>query len=401
MATNHQQQQDELYSLFQKFLQGLSNRISNGTQACSNCCGRYEKVSQEIVELKQQIQQLHRYVVKSLDEITLLLKPERKQQRETFKDNSQDEITGFSQESEQSLTSPTGTFQKRFSASSAKKEQEEPTIKDIFNTGNSNSALVDNSSRKSNSISVADEILKNDTPEKQYSSICFHPGNPTSKNNLSTSKLQKKESRKRMIQNVSISHEKQNDIDKDHYNQEETPINRSPMQSVHENTLKRQATTSGKKKMIKQRMNSKNFGKEIGFQDDNCTSILFSQTPPPEDLKNCYHAKENLPSSCPHSSIAKKSTRPEPSWKDKNNNNIYANPVVHSREERMKLKASSCDECDKLWRCLAQNDENRRQQLIQNCSKHRHCYTPPETPEFWYDVSFPDTETIPPESPLV
>jgi len=139
----------------------------------------------------------------------------------------------------------------------------------------------------------------------------------------------------------------------------------------------------------------------VNDQDDDCV-VSFSQTPPPKEEIRTYEMKENTEE--PLEQLPKEDRIPKivtTEYKDDNGNNLCANPVIRSREERMKIKGSACPDCQKTWSYLAQNDQERYKEMVQKYSRHRHCYTPPETPEFWFDISFPETETIPPESPLV
>ncbi|XP_056155743.1 DNA endonuclease RBBP8 [Lampris incognitus] len=64
--------------------------------------------------------------------------------------------------------------------------------------------------------------------------------------------------------------------------------------------------------------------------------------------------------------------------------------VIRKKEERRKLKGSTCKECDVYYSHLPAEE---RQKKLSACSRHRFLYVPPSTPENFWEVGFPSTQT--------
>lgn len=64
--------------------------------------------------------------------------------------------------------------------------------------------------------------------------------------------------------------------------------------------------------------------------------------------------------------------------------------VIRNKEERRKLKGTTCKECEIYYAHLP---EEERQKKLSNCSRHRFLYIPPCTPENFWEVGFPSTQT--------
>lgn len=64
--------------------------------------------------------------------------------------------------------------------------------------------------------------------------------------------------------------------------------------------------------------------------------------------------------------------------------------VVRNKEERKKLLGHTCKECELYYADLP--DEERAKKLAA-CSRHRFRYIPPNTPENFWEVGFPSTQT--------
>ncbi|XP_055086237.1 DNA endonuclease RBBP8 [Periophthalmus magnuspinnatus] len=64
--------------------------------------------------------------------------------------------------------------------------------------------------------------------------------------------------------------------------------------------------------------------------------------------------------------------------------------VIRKKEERRKLKGTTCKECEIYYAHLP---EEERQKKLSNCSRHRFLYIPPCTPENFWEVGFPSTQT--------
>ncbi|XP_019402487.1 PREDICTED: DNA endonuclease RBBP8 [Crocodylus porosus] len=64
--------------------------------------------------------------------------------------------------------------------------------------------------------------------------------------------------------------------------------------------------------------------------------------------------------------------------------------VVRKREERRKLLGHTCKECEIYY---ADIPEEEREKKLAACSRHRFRYIPPSTPENFWEVGFPSTQT--------
>ncbi|CAN9506472.1 unnamed protein product [Ophioblennius macclurei] len=64
--------------------------------------------------------------------------------------------------------------------------------------------------------------------------------------------------------------------------------------------------------------------------------------------------------------------------------------VVRKKDERRKLKGTTCKECEVYYSHLP---EEQKQEKLAACSRHRFRYIPPCTPENFWEVGFPSTQT--------
>ncbi|XP_029769738.1 DNA endonuclease RBBP8 [Terrapene carolina triunguis] len=84
----------------------------------------------------------------------------------------------------------------------------------------------------------------------------------------------------------------------------------------------------------------------------------------------------------------------EPYFKsDERKNAVLGFPhieVVRKREERRKLLGHTCKECEIYY---ADIPEGEREKKLAACSRHRFRYIPPSTPENFWEVGFPSTQT--------
>ncbi|KAG8571075.1 hypothetical protein GDO81_011518 [Engystomops pustulosus] len=64
--------------------------------------------------------------------------------------------------------------------------------------------------------------------------------------------------------------------------------------------------------------------------------------------------------------------------------------VVRNKEERRKLQGHTCKECELYYADLP---EEERAKKLSACSRHRFRYIPPSTPENFWEVGFPSTQT--------
>ncbi|XP_031615405.1 DNA endonuclease RBBP8 isoform X3 [Oreochromis aureus] len=64
--------------------------------------------------------------------------------------------------------------------------------------------------------------------------------------------------------------------------------------------------------------------------------------------------------------------------------------VVRKKDERRKLQGTTCKECEIYYAHLP---EEEKQKKLSACSRHRFLYVPPCTPENFWEVGFPSTQT--------
>ncbi|NXA85795.1 CTIP endonuclease, partial [Melanocharis versteri] len=91
---------------------------------------------------------------------------------------------------------------------------------------------------------------------------------------------------------------------------------------------------------------------------------------------------------------AKQKAFVEPYFKsDERKNNVLDFPhieVIRKKEERRKLLGHTCKECEIYY---ADIPEEEREKKLASCSRHRFRYIPPNTPENFWEVGFPSTQT--------
>ncbi|XP_054621313.1 DNA endonuclease RBBP8 isoform X2 [Dunckerocampus dactyliophorus] len=64
--------------------------------------------------------------------------------------------------------------------------------------------------------------------------------------------------------------------------------------------------------------------------------------------------------------------------------------VVRKKDERRKLKGTTCKECEVYYAHLPEEEKEKK---LSECSRHRHRFIPPSTPEHFWEVGFPSTQT--------
>uniref|UniRef100_A0A096LWF9 DNA endonuclease RBBP8 n=1 Tax=Poecilia formosa TaxID=48698 RepID=A0A096LWF9_POEFO len=64
--------------------------------------------------------------------------------------------------------------------------------------------------------------------------------------------------------------------------------------------------------------------------------------------------------------------------------------VIRKKDERRKLKGTTCKECEVYYAHLP---EEEKQKKLSACSRHRYRFIPPCTPENFWEVGFPSTQT--------
>ncbi|XP_007972661.2 DNA endonuclease RBBP8 isoform X3 [Chlorocebus sabaeus] len=84
----------------------------------------------------------------------------------------------------------------------------------------------------------------------------------------------------------------------------------------------------------------------------------------------------------------------EPYFKDNERETSLQNfphiEVVRKKEERRKLLGHTCKECEIYY---ADMPAEEREKKLASCSRHRFRYIPPNTPENFWEVGFPSTQT--------
>ncbi|XP_034027359.1 DNA endonuclease RBBP8 [Thalassophryne amazonica] len=82
---------------------------------------------------------------------------------------------------------------------------------------------------------------------------------------------------------------------------------------------------------------------------------------------------------------------PSQSQEHKRRNPTFAHvAVIRKKEERRKLKGTTCKECETYYANLP---EEQKQKKLSACSRHRFLHIPPCTPENFWEVGFPSTQT--------
>lgn len=69
----------------------------------------------------------------------------------------------------------------------------------------------------------------------------------------------------------------------------------------------------------------------------------------------------------------------------------YKNDVVRKKDERRQLNGFDCKECEKYYSELGLSDKEKKERM-KKCSRHRGKFTPPATPEHFWELEFPDTQ---------
>ncbi|XP_061570040.1 DNA endonuclease RBBP8 [Cololabis saira] len=64
--------------------------------------------------------------------------------------------------------------------------------------------------------------------------------------------------------------------------------------------------------------------------------------------------------------------------------------VIRKKDERRKLKGTTCKECEVYYAHLPEDEKHKK---LTECSRHRFLYIPPSTPENFWEVGFPSTQT--------
>ncbi|NXQ86865.1 CTIP endonuclease, partial [Nyctibius grandis] len=133
-------------------------------------------------------------------------------------------------------------------------------------------------------------------------------------------------------------------------------------------------------------------------------SCLPEDSPPACDEKETLHdeeqdkgitaASKKLKKHEDKQDKAKQKAFVEPYFKsDERKNTVLDFPhieVIRKKEERRKLPGHTCKECEIYY---ADIPEEEREKKLASCSRHRFRYIPPNTPENFWEIGFPSTQT--------
>ncbi|XP_062848351.1 DNA endonuclease RBBP8 [Trichomycterus rosablanca] len=87
----------------------------------------------------------------------------------------------------------------------------------------------------------------------------------------------------------------------------------------------------------------------------------------------------------------KTSTQPRDNTSEDNAEKSFAcMVVVRKKSERRKLQGHTCKECDIYYADLPEEEKKKK---LSSCSRHRFRYIPPSTPDNFWEVGFPSTQT--------
>ncbi|XP_028825139.1 DNA endonuclease RBBP8 isoform X2 [Denticeps clupeoides] len=127
-------------------------------------------------------------------------------------------------------------------------------------------------------------------------------------------------------------------------------------------------------------------------QDDSCD---LQQEDGPQDNDELQHdenemEEEEAEEDEDHCTAIKAVVRPCPDARSRQEKSFARVEVVRKKDERRKLKGHTCKECEIYYADLP---EGERQKKLSSCSRHRFRYIPPSTPENFWEVGFPSTQT--------
>ncbi|NP_001127889.1 DNA endonuclease RBBP8 [Rattus norvegicus] len=124
---------------------------------------------------------------------------------------------------------------------------------------------------------------------------------------------------------------------------------------------------------------------------ESCLADNFSQVPDEEELSDTTK-KPNIHGD--KQDGIKQKAFVEPYFKDKERETSIQNfphiEVVRKKEERRKLLGHTCKECEIYYADLPAEE---REKKLASCSRHRFRYIPTNTPENFWEVGFPSTQT--------
>ncbi|KFR11736.1 DNA endonuclease RBBP8 [Opisthocomus hoazin] len=134
---------------------------------------------------------------------------------------------------------------------------------------------------------------------------------------------------------------------------------------------------------------------ESCLQEDSLSACDEKETLHDEEQdKGITAASKNLKKHEDKQDKAKQKAFVEPYFKsDERKNTVLDFPhieVIRKKEERRKLPGHTCKECEIYY---ADIPVEEREKKLASCSRHRFRYIPPNTPENFWEVGFPSTQT--------
>ncbi|XP_008688919.1 DNA endonuclease RBBP8 [Ursus maritimus] len=125
---------------------------------------------------------------------------------------------------------------------------------------------------------------------------------------------------------------------------------------------------------------------------ESCLADSFPQVAEEEEGLSTTTKKPNIPSD--KQDKVKQKAFVESYFKDNERETSLQNfphiEVVRKKEERRKLLGHTCKECEIYY---ADIPAEEREKKLASCSRHRFRYIPPNTPENFWEVGFPSTQT--------
>ncbi|XP_023217758.1 DNA endonuclease RBBP8-like isoform X2 [Centruroides sculpturatus] len=114
--------------------------------------------------------------------------------------------------------------------------------------------------------------------------------------------------------------------------------------------------------------------------DDDITIIEEIPVPETDEPKDKVHVMLNSFGGC---SFDKPPAKEEVKYK-------YKEECVRKKDERRKLPGHNCNQCKQYYDQLELTDSEKAKRM-KKCSRHRALYSPPQTPEHYWELDFPNT----------
>jgi len=122
--------------------------------------------------------------------------------------------------------------------------------------------------------------------------------------------------------------------------------------------------------------------------------IDHTKNDPPSDtdsLHNHHIGDKTLDNACLHD-LSKEISSDDNNHNNDTNNTKHFKYVaaVRKKAEREVLPGRECDHCKKFYDAIHGdgNDQVDRKKMVNDCSRHKHLYSPPPTPPHYWDVGW-------------